>query len=326
MKRIAVLTSGGDAQGMNAAIRSVVRTALAFGLEIYGIERGYQGILDEDIAPMTSSSVSGIILRGGTILKTARCKAFFEKENQKKAAAILQKHGIEGLIVIGGDGSVQGAEVLSRLGIPTVTVPATIDNDMYGTDETIGHDTAVNVVISAVSRIRDSASAHERAAVVEVMGRFAGQIALDAGLAAGAEYILLPEVPFSRGKLAESLTLQMKAGRTNSIIICAEGADDGRALADWLKEHTDIDVCATTLGFIQRGGSPSARDAQLGSILGAAAVKALIDGRTADLIGMHRGQLRILSYEEMKKEKEPFRRDLYDLACLLGAAGGISNQ
>ncbi len=323
MKRIAVLTSGGDAQGMNAAVRSVVRTALHYGLEIYGIARGYQGVLDEELAPMESRSVSGIILRGGTILKTARCQAFFDQGNQKKAAEILKKHGIEGLVVIGGDGSVQGAEVLSNLGIPTVTVPATIDNDMYGTDETIGHDTAVNVVVSAVSRIRDSACAHERAAIVEVMGRFAGQIALDAGLAAGAEYILVPEVPFSREKLAESLTLQMKAGRTNSIILCAEGAGDGRELAAWLKAHTTIDACATTLGFIQRGGNPSARDAQLGSILGAAAVKALTEGKTAHLIGMHRGRLTVLSYEEMKKQKDPFRQDLYDLAKMLGAAQEI---
>ncbi len=323
MRRIAVLTSGGDAQGMNAAVRSVVRTALFYGLEIYGIERGYQGVLDEDMAPMKSSSVSGIILRGGTILKTARCQAFFARENQVKAAEILKKHEIDGLVVIGGDGSVQGAEILSALGIPTVTVPATIDNDMYGTDETIGHDTAVNVVVSAISRIRDSASAHERAAIVEVMGRFAGQIALDAGLAAGAEYILVPEVPFSQEKLAESLMEQMKAGRTNSIILCAEGACDSHELATWLKGHTNIDICTTTLGFIQRGGSPTARDGQLGSLLGAAAVKALVEGKTCVLAGMHRGRLRLISYADMKKEKDPFRRDLYDLAGMLGAAGSI---
>ena len=272
MKRLAVLTSGGDAQGMNAAVRGVVRTALAMDAEIYGIERGYAGLLDEDITPMTSASVGGIVLRGGTMLRTARCQAFFERKNQIQAADILRKHGIDGLVVIGGDGSVQGAEVLTHLGIPTVTVPGTIDNDMHGTDETIGHDTAVNVVVSAVSRIRDSASAHERAAIVEVMGRFAGHIALDAGLACGAEYILVP-------------------------------------------------VCTTTLGFIQLGGLPTARDCQLGSVLGACAVTALLRGETGALIGMHRGRVRILSYEEAKKEKEPFRRDLYDLAVMLGATG-----
>lgn len=319
-KRLAVLTSGGDAPGMNAAVRAVVRTALSMGCEIYGIYRGYQGLLDNDMIAMSSSSVSGIILHGGTMLKTARCKAFFERENQEKAAQILKDRGFDGLVVVGGDGSIQGAEKLTNLGIPTVTIPGTIDNDMHGTDETIGHDTAVNVVVSAVSRIRDSASAHERAAIVEVMGRFAGHIALDAGLACGAEYILVPEVPFSREKLARSLMGQMKAGRTNSIIICAEGADHGHALGDWLSERTGIDICTTTLGFIQRGGQPTARDCQLGSILGAAAVKALLDGETAALVGMQHGKVRVLSYEEAKKEKEPFQRGLYDLSVMLGAA------
>lgn len=320
MKRLAVLTSGGDAPGMNAAVRSVVRTALALDCEIYGIYRGYQGLLDHDIVAMQSSSVSGIILHGGTMLKTARCQAFFERENQKKGAQFLKERGIDGLIVIGGDGSIQGAEVLSGLGIPTVTLPGTIDNDMHGTDETIGHDTAVNVVVSAVSRIRDSASAHERAAIVEVMGRFAGHIALDAGLACGAEYILIPEVPFSREKLARSLMGQMKAGRTNSIIICAEGADHGHALGEWLKERTHIDICNTNLGFIQRGGQPSARDSQLGSILGAAGVQALLAGETGALVSMERGKVRIISYEDAKKVKEPFQRGLYDLSVMLGAA------
>ncbi|MEE3453899.1 ATP-dependent 6-phosphofructokinase [Dialister sp.] len=320
MKRIAVLTSGGDAPGMNAAIRSVVRTALASHLEIYGIYRGYSGLIEDDMVPMNSSSVSGIILRGGTILKTARCKEFFEEFYQKKGADILRKRGIDGLIVIGGDGSIQGAEKLTNLGIPTVTMPGTIDNDMHGTDETIGHDTAVNAVVSAVSRIRDTASAHNRAAIVEVMGRFAGNIALDAGLACGAEYILVPEVPFSREKLARSLKLQMEAGRTNSIIICAEGADDGRALGDWLKERTDIDICTTILGFIQRGGQPTARDGQLASILGAASVRALLDGETGALVGTKQGKVIILPYAEAKKIKEPFREQLYNLAVMLGAA------
>lgn len=324
-KRLAVLTSGGDAPGMNAALRGVVRTALALDCEIYGIPRGYAGLLDNDMSPMDSTSVSGIILRGGTILKTARCKAFFEKANQEKGAQILKERGIEGLVVIGGDGSIQGAEILSKLGIPTVTLPGTIDNDMHGTDETIGHDTAVNVVVSAVSRIRDSASAHERAAIVEVMGRFAGHIALDAGLACGAEYILIPEVPFSREKLARSLKGQMDIGRTNSIIICAEGADDGQALGEWLSERTGIDICTTTLGFIQRGGQPTARDCQLGSILGAAGVRALLAGETAALVGMQRGRVRVVSYEQAKTEKEPFHRGIYDLAVMLGAAQQAGN-
>lgn len=226
----------------------------------------------------------------------------------RKRRADLKNHGIEGLVVIGGDGSVQGAAALSSIGIPTVTIPGTIDNDMHGTDETIGHDTAVNAVVSAVSRIRDTASAHDRAAIIEVMGRFAGNIALDAGIACGAEYILVPEVPFSREKLARSLIGQMKEGRTNSIIICAEGADDGRALGDWLKERTNIDICTTILGFTQRGGRPSARDSILASLLGAAAVKALLDGQIASLIGMNKGEIRILPYSEAAKEKRYSKR------------------
>lgn len=319
MKKIAVLTSGGDAPGMNAAVRSVVRTTTALGLDVYGIDRGYAGLLADEINVLTNRDVGGIILRGGTILKTARCMEFFHEENQRKGAEILKKYEIDGLVVIGGDGSVQGAEILSKLGIPTVTIPGTIDNDMHGTDQTIGHDTAVNEVVNAVSRIRDTASAHDRAALIEVMGRFAGNIALDAGLACGAEYILVPEVPFSREKLAQSLLSQLEQGRTNSIIICAEGADDGRALSDWLHERTNIDICTTVLGFVQRGGGPSAADSILASELGAAAVKALLEGKTAALVGMHDGKVRILDYDKADQEEKIFRKDRYELAGILGA-------
>lgn len=319
MKKIAVLTSGGDAPGMNAAVRSVVRTATALELDVYGIDRGYAGLLADEINVLTNRDVGGIILRGGTILKTARCMEFFHEENQRKGAEILKKYEIDGLVVIGGDGSVQGAEILSKLGIPTVTIPGTIDNDMHGTDQTIGHDTAVNEVVNAVSRIRDTASAHDRAALIEVMGRFAGNIALDAGLACGAEYILVPEVPFSREKLAQSLLAQLEQGRTNSIIICAEGADDGRALSDWLRERTNIDICTTVLGFVQRGGGPSAADSILASELGAAAVKALLEGKAAALVGMHDGKVRILDYDKADQEEKIFRKDRYELAGILGA-------
>lgn len=319
MKKIAVLTSGGDAPGMNAAVRSVVRTATALGLDVYGIDRGYAGLLADEINVLTNRDVGGIILRGGTILKTARCMEFFHEENQRKSAEILKKYEIDGVVVIGGDGSVQGAAILSKLGIPTVTIPGTIDNDMHGTDQTIGHDTAVNEVVNAVSRIRDTASAHDRAALIEVMGRFAGNIALDAGLACGAEYILVPEVPFSREKLAQSLLAQLEQGRTNSIIICAEGADDGRALSDWLHERTNIDICTTVLGFVQRGGGPSAADSILASELGAAAVKALLEGKTAALVGMHGGKVRILDYDKADQEEKIFRKDRYELAGILGA-------
>ena len=240
---------------------------------------------------------------------------------QKKAADILRKHHIDGLVVIGGDGSLKGAEALYRQGISVVTLPGTIDNDMPGTDETIGFDSAVNTVLQAVHKIRDTASSHDRAAVVEVMGRHAGHIALAAGLACGAEYILVPEVPFSREKLAVSLEEQMKAGRTNSIVICAEGADDGRALGMWLKERTDIDICMTNLGYVQRGGEPTARDAILGGVLGASAVEALtVHGFTHHVVGVERSRVIYTPYEQAEEKRRTFSRPLYDLAAMLGAA------
>jgi 6-phosphofructokinase 1 len=306
---------------MNAAIRSVLRAAFDRGAEVYGIRQGYKGLLEDEIFRMKPSMAGGIIHHGGTILRTARCPAFKDVENQKKAVANLRKHDIEGLIVIGGDGSLKGAEALYRCGMPVITMPGTIDNDMPGTDETIGFDTAVNTVRESVSRIRDTAASHERAALVEVMGRHAGHIALAAGLACGAEYILVPEVPFSREKLARSLVRQMKAGRTNSIIICAEGADDARALGDWLKERTSIDICTTILGYIQRGGAPSARDAMLASVLGFAAVDALLgQGLTHHVAGVHQSQIVLVPYEEAEGWRRQFSMRMYQLAAVLGAA------
>ena len=223
---------------------------------------------------------------------------------QKKAADILRKHHIDGLVVIGGDGSFKGAEALYRQGISVVTLPGTIDNDMPGTDETIGFDNAVNTVLQAVHKIRDTSLLHDRAAVVEFMGRHAGHIALAAGLACGAESILVPEVPFSREKLAVSLEEQMKAGRTNDIVICAEGADDGRALGMWLKERTDIDICMTNLGYVQRGGEPTARDAILGGLLGAAAVKSLaVHGYTHHVVGVERSRVIYTPYEQAEEKR-----------------------
>lgn len=321
MKTIGVLTSGGDSPGMNAAVRGVLRAAFHHGLSVCGIRQGYKGLLHEDIVPMKPYMAGGIVHRGGTILKTARCLEFKEENMQKKAADILRKHQIDGLVVIGGDGSLKGAEALYRQGISVVTLPGTIDNDMPGTDETIGFDSAVNTVLQAVHKIRDTASSHDRAAVVEVMGRHAGHIALAAGLACGAEYILVPEVPFSREKLAVSLEEQMKAGRTNSIVICAEGADDGRALGMWLKERTDIDICMTNLGYVQRGGEPTARDAILGGLLGASAVEALtVHGFTHHVVGVERSRVIYTPYEQAEEKRRTFFRPLYDLAAMLGAA------
>lgn len=319
MKQIGILTSGGDAPGMNAAIRSAARTALSAGVRAVGIYRGYEGLLEGDTEELFWKSVGGIVNRGGTILKTARCPAFREKENQEKAAAVLRENGIDGLLVIGGDGSMAGAAALESLGVRTAVVPGTIDNDMCGTEETIGYDTAVNTALAAMSRLRDTAASHNRAAVLEVMGRHAGHIALAAGLAGGAEFTLVPERPFDRKRLAEKLTAMMREGRTNCIILCAEGAADGRELAGWLEEETGIDTRATILGYIQRGGAPSARDAVLGAVLGAAAAEGLMAGRNGFLAGVRGGRAHLVSYEEAFRSPPSFYGAGLDLALRIGA-------
>lgn len=323
MKRIGILTSGGDAPGMNAAIRSAVRTVIAAGGEAFGIDRGYEGLLAEEIRPLSWKSVGGIVTRGGTILKTARCPAFMERDVQRRAGEILGKHGIDGLLVIGGDGSMAGAAALESLGVMTAVVPGTIDNDMLGTEETIGYDTAVNTVLSAMRRIRDTAASHDRAAVVEVMGRHSGRIALAAGLAGGAEFTVVPEIPFSVDRIAEGLLSMQKEGRTNSLIVCAEGAMDGRVLADALKERTHMDICTTILGYIQRGGAPSARDAFLGAILGAAAVESLLAGRHGFLASMKGSRVCLVSYGEAAEEPKAFDEISYHLAMRIGAGRDI---
>ena len=324
MKRLAMLTSGGDSPGMNAAIRSIIRSAETRGLEPWGIFRGYEGLLEEDMVRLTWRDGGGIIHHGGTVLKTARCPAFLEKEAQERAAAILRKKNMDALVVIGGDGSMAGAAALESLGIPTAVVPATIDNDMGGTEETIGYDTAVNTVLDAVRRIRDTAASHGRAAVVEVMGRHAGHIALAAGLAGGAEFTLVPEIPFDRKELAACLLDMLREGRTNCIIICAEGAADGRELSDWLRRATGLDICTTILGYIQRGGAPTARDTLLGTILGAAAVEELARGRHGFLAGCRNSRMHLVSYEDAFREKRDFYTAGYDLAQRIGAGRSIA--
>lgn len=324
MKKLALLTSGGDAPGMNAAIRSIIRTATALGMECWGIFRGYEGLLEEDLIRLAWRDGGGIIHHGGTVLKTARCPAFLERAVQEKAAAILGKRGIDGLVVIGGDGSMAGAAALEALGIPTAVVPATIDNDMGGTEETIGYDTAVNTVLDAIRRIRDTAASHDRAAVVEVMGRHAGHIALAAGLAGGAEFTLVPEVPFDRRELAACLLDMLREGRTNCIIICAEGAADGRELSDWLRHATGIDICTTILGYIQRGGAPTARDTLLGTTLGAAAVETLAAGRHGFLAACRGSRIHIIPYDEAFRDKRPFYTAGYELSLRIGAGRSIA--
>ncbi|WP_433943708.1 6-phosphofructokinase [Paenibacillus sp. SN-8-1] len=318
IKKIAVLTSGGDSQGMNAAVRAVVRSGLYYGLEVYGIQRGYQGLLNNDIFAMDIRSVGDIIQRGGTILQSARCLEFKTLEGQQKGAQILRDRGIDGLVVIGGDGSYQGAEKLSRLGIKTMGLPGTIDNDISFTDYTIGFDTAVNVVVEAVNKLRDTMSSHERSSVVEVMGRHCGDIALHAGLASGAETILVPEVSYDLNEVADRMKANFDHGKRHSIVIVAEGVGRGEDVATALKEcYPSIDPRVTVLGHIQRGGSPTPFDRNLASRLGDFAVRKLIEGESNKGCGVLQGELVLTDIEKVVNTKKPFNMELYELASRL---------
>ena len=299
VKTIGVLTSGGDAPGMNAAIRSVVRVALARGLKVKGIRRGYQGLLNEDIFDMQSHDVSDIIQRGGTILGTARCLEFKTPEGQQKGAEICRKHGIDGMVVIGGDGSYRGAQALSRLGINTIGLPGTIDLDISCTDYTIGFDTAVNTAMQAIDKVKDTSSSHERCSIIEVMGRNAGYIALWCGVANGAEDILLPEkYDFDEQKIINNIILSRKKGKSHHLIINAEGIGHSASMARRIEAATGIETRATILGYMQRGGSPTAKDRYYASIMGARAVDILIAGRTNRVVGYRGGQFMDVDIEE----------------------------
>ncbi|AWP26557.1 6-phosphofructokinase [Paenibacillus sp. Cedars] len=318
VKKIAVLTSGGDSQGMNAALRAVVRSGLYYGLEVYGIQRGYQGLLENDITQMDLRSVGDIIQRGGTILRSARCEEFKTPEGQQKGADILNQHGIDGLVVIGGDGSYHGANKLSKLGIKTMGLPGTIDNDISFTDYTIGFDTAVSVVVDAVNKLRDTMSSHARSSVVEVMGRHCGDIALHAGLASGAETILVPEVEYNLDEVATRLRENFAKGKRHSIIIVAEGVGRGEDIVCDLKEcHASIDARVTVLGHIQRGGAPTPFDRNLASRLGDFAVRSLINGESDKGCGIIKGELVLTDIDKVVNTKKEFDRDLYDLALRL---------
>ncbi|MCR5738321.1 MAG: 6-phosphofructokinase [Lachnospiraceae bacterium] len=299
VKTIGVLTSGGDAPGMNAAIRSVVRVALARGLKVKGIRRGYQGLLNEDIFDMHSHDVSDIIQRGGTILGTARCLEFKTAEGQQKGAEICRKHGIDGIVVIGGDGSYRGAQALSRLGINTIGLPGTIDLDISCTDYTIGFDTAVNTAMQAIDKVKDTSSSHERCSIIEVMGRNAGYIALWCGVANGAEDILLPEkYDFDEQKIINNIILSRKKGKSHHLIINAEGIGHSASMARRIEAATGIETRATILGYMQRGGSPTAKDRYYASIMGARAVDILIAGKTNRVVGYRGGQFMDVDIEE----------------------------
>lgn len=299
IKKIGVLTSGGDAPGMNAAIRAVVRTAIARRIEVYGIARGYAGLLNDEIRPLNHRSVSNIIERGGTILKTSRCPEFMTKEGQKRAVAILQRQGVEGVVVIGGDGSYRGAWALStEWHIPCVGVPGTIDNDLNGTDRTIGSDTAVETALGAIDKIKDTVNSMERIFIVEVMGRSSGYIALKAALAGGAEQALIPERPFDIADICHEITEGYIRGKASWIIVIAEGAGKATDIAKKISDLTDLETRVVVLGHIQRGGCPTAEDRILGSRLGAAAVDLLQKGMGGKAVGVRCDKIHVVSLEE----------------------------
>ncbi len=291
MKKIGVLTSGGDSPGMNPAIRAVVRKAIFHNVDVYGIYGGYTGLICGNIKKLELGSVGDIIHRGGTMLHSARCPEFKTKEGQQSGIEQLRAHGIEGLVVIGGDGSYRGAKALTEQGFPCVGVPGTIDNDIPGTELTIGFDTALNTVIDAVDKIRDTATSHERTFVIEVMGRNAGDIALWAGLAGGAETILIPEENYDMNEVAERLRSGQERGKKHSIIIVAEGVCSGYEFAKQLEAASSFETRVSVLGHIQRGGSPTAADRVLASRLGARAVELLIEGKGGRAVGIEKNQL-----------------------------------
>ena len=291
MKTVGVLTSGGDAPGMNAAIRAVVRTAIAKGLKVKGIKKGYFGLLNEEIIDMEARNVSDIIQRGGTILGTARCMEFKTLEGQEKGADICRKHGIDGMVVIGGDGSYRGAQALSLQGINTIGLPGTIDLDIACTEYTIGFDTAVNTAMQAIDKVKDTSSSHERCSIIEVMGRNAGYIALWCGIANGAEDILLPEkYDYNEQHIINNIIDNRKRGKTHHIIINAEGIGHSTSMARRIEAATGIETRATILGYMQRGGSPSCKDRYYASIMGSYAVDILIEGKTNRVVGYQHGE------------------------------------
>ncbi len=318
MKRIGVLTSGGDAPGMNAALRAAVRTGLSHDMEVYGIRHGYEGLLDGEIDRMNWSSVGEILHRGGTILRTARSKRFMEPEWQDKAVKILETFGIEGLVVIGGNGSFQGGLALAERGISVMGVPGTIDNDLGYTDYTIGFDTAVNTVLDIISKIRDTSTSHERATVIEVMGRHCGDIALHAGLGGGADGILIPEIELDVKQLCMDVLKGQNAGKGHSLIIKAEGVDiTTDELVKTLEDVTGRETRAVILGHIQRGGSPSQRDRMLASITAAKAVQLLYNDNSSKAVGVSGGELVAYDLKEALEMTRDFDRRLYDLAVTL---------
>ena len=319
MERIAVLTSGGDAPGMNACIRAVVRSALNNKMDIYGIERGYDGLVKGDIRRLESRSVSDMIHKGGTFLNTARCENFKDIEVQRQAVEALNAYGIEGLVVIGGDGTFRGAKDLSdNFGIKVMGIPGTIDNDLAYTDYTVGFDTAVNTVLWAINNLRDTLHSHDRLGLLEVMGRNCGDIALYAGVAGGAEYVLVPEVPYDLDKIAASVKKSWLRGKTSNMIILAEGAGDRDEIAAYVEKKCGIGVKVTNFGHIQRGGSPGMVDRVLAARFGYKAVELLRDDKDSCAIGIKDNKIITVSFDQVKNAKKHFDKELYKIAHVLG--------
>ncbi len=322
MKKIAVFTSGGDSPGMNACVRAVVRTAIYKDIEVYGIYRGYEGMIEGEIKRLQSYSVSNIVQRGGTILKSARSDEFRTSEGRKKAYEQLKKLGIEGIVAIGGDGTFTGAKIFfEEFGIPTVGCPGTIDNDLYGTDYTIGFDTAVNTALEAIDKIRDTAAAHDRIFFIEVMGRDAGFIAVESGIGGGAEFVMVPETKTDLNLIVKSLK-NLRKTKTSSIIVVAEGDDEGNAQEVMEKIQNKIkdknkEFKVTTLGHIQRGGSPTARDRVLASRCGMAAVEGLLEGKQYHMAGIVNGEVAYTPFADCIGKTKPLNADHLKLIEIL---------
>jgi 6-phosphofructokinase 1 len=317
MKTIAILTSGGDAPGMNAAIRAVVRMGLDKGLKVMGVHRGYSGLINGEITEMNRNSVSDIIQRGGTILRTARCDEFRTEKGREKAVKVMKVFGIDGLVVIGGDGSFTGARLLSKLGIATVGIPGTIDNDLAYTEFTLGFDTALNTVLDAVNKLRDTSSSHERVSIVEVMGRDCGDLALYSGIAGGAESVIIPEKGYDINELCRMILEGKQRGKLHNLIILAEGVGGADELAKSVQEVTGIEARATKLGHIQRGGSPSAFDRVLACRMGSRAVELLMEGKSSRVIGTEGGIITDYDIDEALSMPRRFDEKLYEIAKAL---------
>jgi 6-phosphofructokinase 1 len=318
IKKIGVLTSGGDAPGMNAAIRAVVRKSIANGLQVVGIKKGYQGLLNEEFIDMDRHSVSDIIQRGGTVLGTARCMEFKTEEGQQKAAEICHNHGIDGVIVIGGDGSYRGAQKLSQHGINTIGIPGTIDLDISCTDYTIGFDTAINTAMSAIDKVRDTSSSHERCSIIEVMGRHAGYIALWCSIANGGDDILIPEkYDFNEQKVIDNIIDNRKRGKTHHIIINAEGIGHSTSMARRIEAATGIETRATILGYMQRGGSPTCKDRVYASMMGAYAADIMTQGKTNRVVGYRDGKFQDFDIEEALNMEKSIDEYMYQIARIL---------